>query len=147
MSALKAVKTETSCDYGRGFSLSVQSYLAEVSILDKRVCEWGREAEALTQLGAQGDLAAGMRALVLRRKIGAETVRLSRMRAEVLEILSHVEDLDGRLILQKRYLGYEKWEKIAFDLHCGELYVYRLHKRAINALEAFFSLRGYPRYT
>ncbi len=41
--------------------------------------------------------------------------------------LSTIEDLETRLIFNKRYIELKKWEKIAIEMHMSEATIYRRH--------------------
>ena len=52
-----------------------------------------------------------------------------------MALIKKVENVDGQLILEKRYLCYKKWEEIAMDLKLSSRQIYRLHDDAIKYLE------------
>ena len=37
-----------------------------------------------------------------------------------------------RILLEKRYLSFMKWEDIAFDMHCSLRTIYRMHGEALK---------------
>lgn len=58
---------------------------------------------------------------------------LKRLR-EVRELIKLVDDPMQRLILQKRYINYQKWEVIAADLGYSWRQVHRLHGKGLNTI-------------
>lgn len=53
---------------------------------------------------------------------------------EVRSLIKLVDDPMQRLILQKRYLNYQKWEVIAADLGYSWRQVHRLHGNGLNVI-------------
>lgn len=53
---------------------------------------------------------------------------------EIRQLISLVDDPILRLILHKRYLCYQKWEKIAIDLNYSWKQIHRLHNKALNII-------------
>lgn len=53
---------------------------------------------------------------------------------EVRNLISLVDDPMQRLVLQKRYLNYQKWEVIAADLGYSWRQVHRLHSVGLNMI-------------
>ena len=61
--------------------------------------------------------------------------RYVKTKKEIRKVLSGVKDDKLKLILQKRYLNFDKWEKIAEDMNLEVRWVYILHKDALKAVE------------
>lgn len=53
---------------------------------------------------------------------------------EVRELIKLIDDPMQRLIMQKRYLNYQKWEVIAADLGYSWQHIHRVHSSALNSL-------------
>lgn len=53
---------------------------------------------------------------------------------EVRELIKLIDDPMQRLIMQKRYLNYQKWEVIAADLGYSWRQVHRLHGIGLNII-------------
>lgn len=53
----------------------------------------------------------------------------------VANLISQVKDREGRLVLQQRYLQYEKWEEIASDLGYTVRQVFRIHDEALSEIK------------
>ena len=54
---------------------------------------------------------------------------------EIADTISRVPDVEWRLMLEKRYLLFLKWEEIAEDLHYCIRTVQRMHGRALEAVQ------------
>lgn len=57
------------------------------------------------------------------------------MKKKCMELIKCVDNVDGQLILEKRYLCYEKWEQIAVEMGFAVRQIYRIHDEAIKYLE------------
>lgn len=53
---------------------------------------------------------------------------------EICSVIEAVSDPDQMAVLQKRYLLYESWEQIAFEMHCTYRNVCYIHGRALQAV-------------
>lgn len=53
---------------------------------------------------------------------------------EIHCLMAMVDDPLLKLLLHKRYILYEKWEKIAVDLNYSWKQVHRLHNKALNII-------------
>jgi hypothetical protein len=76
----------------------------------------------------------------LEEKINAEIDKFVGLKKEIRERLSMMPDDDLRLILQKRYINFQKWEQIAVDMNFTFQWVHVLHKRALNEFKKFMSV-------
>lgn len=55
---------------------------------------------------------------------------------EIEACIGRLEDETLKLILRKRYLCCERWEKIACDLNYHVSHIWRLHGKALKAMSA-----------
>ena len=53
---------------------------------------------------------------------------------EIHSLMALVDDSLLKLLLHKRYVLYEKWEKIAVDLNYRWKQIHRLHNKAVNMI-------------
>lgn len=63
-----------------------------------------------------------------------ETDEFLKSLKEVRNFINLLNDPTQRLIMQKRYLNYQKWEVIAADLGYSWQHIHRLHSKALNSL-------------
>lgn len=66
--------------------------------------------------------------------INAEIDKLVDKRIEIEATINAVGDEVQREILVRRYLKYQKWDRIAFEMHRDLRWIYRLHGRALSKL-------------
>lgn len=71
-----------------------------------------------------------------------ELVRLLNFKIRILEIICSVENLEHQLILEKRYLCYQRWEDIASDLNYSVSWVLKLHGKALIAADRAMARRN-----
>lgn len=70
----------------------------------------------------------------LETEINNEIYKYVNIKNEIRDKINIVENKDYRLILQKRYLNFEKWEQIAVDMGYSYFHVTsRLHNKAIDS--------------
>ena len=74
----------------------------------------------------------------LQNEINADIDRLVDMKKEIGRLISSVENSDQRLILQLRYLCWEKWQDIVVKMNLSKPQVYAIHAQAMEALKKFF---------
>lgn len=70
------------------------------------------------------------------RRIDARFRELMALLDEIEGKIAGIEDGRQREILRQRYLGGQKWEEIAKEMHLDYRWVLRLHGRALQKIEA-----------
>lgn len=73
--------------------------------------------------------------LMLENEINSDIDRLIDLKNNILNIIKTIDDDEGKLLLEKRYLNLEPWEKIASEMCCGIDNVYKIHKRALKKIK------------
>ncbi len=53
----------------------------------------------------------------------------------VADLINQVKEREGRLVLQQRYLQYEKWEDISDELDYTVRQVFRMHDAALMQIK------------
>lgn len=72
--------------------------------------------------------------LDLEEQINADIDRLVDLKAEISRVINAVDDMDLRTLLELRYLSFKTWEAIAYEMGYDLRWVYKLHKRALDAV-------------
>ena len=57
------------------------------------------------------------------------------LKMEIAHCIAAVESPDDQILLEKRYLCFHSWERIASDLQCTVRWVHTLHARALRAVD------------
>ena len=78
----------------------------------------------------------------LQDEINADICRMVEVKAEVIRVIGCVQDVNCRILLEKRYLSYKTWERIAADMNFGLRYVHILHKKALADVAPFIEKEG-----
>ena len=79
-----------------------------------------------------------LKVLEYEERINAEINRLVDLRFEIENTIRSVSDDVQREVLERRYLLFEKWEKIAVEMNIDLRWVYRLHKKALLTIESHY---------
>lgn len=53
---------------------------------------------------------------------------------EIAWTINNVKDKEMRSILEKRYLCFDSWEKIAVDMNYSIQHIFRLHNKALKSI-------------
>lgn len=70
--------------------------------------------------------------IMLEDKLKEDMDRLVELKAEITKAIEGVDVKEYRILLEKRYLSFMKWEDIAFDMHCSLRTIYRMHGEALK---------------
>lgn len=57
------------------------------------------------------------------------------LKAEIQEVISGVDNIELRTLLELRYLGFMTWEGIAIAIGYNERHIRRMHPVALNKIE------------
>ena len=68
-------------------------------------------------------------------RLNQEIDQLVDAKQEISEVIAQVQDVNLRLILEKRYLLFEYWEKIAVDLGYSSRWIRDRHKMALRVVD------------
>lgn len=71
--------------------------------------------------------------ITLEDQIKSDVDRLVSLKKEISDVISKVEPVECRLLLEMRYLLFQSWEEIAYKLDCTTRNVLFLHKRSLLA--------------
>ena len=68
----------------------------------------------------------------LEAEINGDIDRLVDLVKELRGVIMSVEPIEEQILLEKRYLCYESWEKIAVEMNFNIRHVFRLHRQALK---------------
>ena len=85
-----------------------------------------------------------LKILEANQELDAQIDALVDKKLEIASVISRVEDVECRLVLEKRYLTFEKWEEIAVDLHYSVRTVQRIHGRALEVVQGILDQSDMP---
>ena len=76
-----------------------------------------------------------LKIMELNRELDAQIDALVDKKIELSHTIAMIEDVEYRLVLEKRYLTFCMWEEIAAELHYSVRTVQRLHARALSVVQ------------
>ena len=59
---------------------------------------------------------------------------LVELKKEIMATIHAVEDVELQTLLEKRYLCFLSWERIAVEMHYSIQHIYRMHETALDAV-------------
>ncbi len=77
----------------------------------------------------------------LENEINENIAHLVGLKKEIVDIINQVDDLNCRLILEKRYIAGESWEEISEELNYSVRGVYKVHGKALKKVERIKSVQ------
>lgn len=77
----------------------------------------------------------------LEEELKTDMDELIAIKSEVMRTIRQVPDPEQQLLLEKRYLCYEKWEDISIDLNISIQHTFRLHGEALKKIEEILKMR------
>lgn len=78
---------------------------------------------------------AVMRIIYLQEEIKNDMIALVNLKREIMDVIKAVSSLELRTILEKRYLSFISWERIAVELGYSIQHTYRLHDMALKEVD------------
>ena len=70
-----------------------------------------------------------------RQSLQTDIDRLVELKKEIMATIHAVEDVELQTLLEKRYLCFLSWERIAVEMHYSIQHIYRMHDTALAAVE------------
>lgn len=71
----------------------------------------------------------------LQDEIAADMDKLVQLKKDIVEVIRQVDDVELRILLEKRYLCGATWEEITMSLYHNRRWVFRLHDKALDAVQ------------
>jgi hypothetical protein len=72
----------------------------------------------------------------LEKIIHDEIDKLMALKKEISQTIAEVGDAKLELILRERYINCRNWEDIAIDLTYSQVYLFKLHQKALKLVKA-----------
>ena len=77
---------------------------------------------------------AALKVVALEEEISADILYLVDVVKDIERVISRVESMECRTILEMRYLSFMEWDEIISRMGYTRSYVFRLHGEALNAI-------------
>ena len=120
----------------RRISISIEKVNAMKSALHGRATTYDSDGSAHVPSGNSVESAL-MKVLAYEQRINKEIDMLVDKRMEIEKTIKAMPDARLREILTRRYLLFQKWERIAVDMNTDLRWIHRLHNKAIDKLTTF----------
>lgn len=132
--------------------MTSKEYLLQARFLDANIRTKVEQIEALNDLatsctavisdmprnpnrGGSRMADAVMKIIDLQEEIKNDMIALVNLKREIMDVIKAVSSLELRTILEKRYLSFISWERIAVELGYSIQHTYRLHDMALKEVE------------
>lgn len=132
--------------------MTSKEYLLQARFLDANIRTKVEQIEALNDLatsctavisdmprnpnrGGSRMADAVMKIIDLQEEIKNDMIALVNLKREIMDVIKAVSCLELRTILEKRYLSFISWERIAVELGYSIQHTYRLHDMALKEVE------------
>lgn len=132
--------------------MTAKEYLLQAKYLDQqinnKICQLRMLNDLATKVtytmtgmpGGFGERASKQDSVVTKiidfqKEINADIDRLVDLKREILISIQALSSVEHQLVLEKRYIMFEKWEKIAADMNTDIRNIYRIHGKALLELE------------
>ena len=126
-----------------------KAYLSQARHLDTRIKSKLQQVDSLNELATNCSLIlTGMprnpsasnsrmaeaitKIVDLQNEINRDIDKLVELKREIMGVIKAVQNPDFQTILEKRYLCFLSWEKIAVDMDYDLRYVHKLHTQALE---------------
>lgn len=127
-----------------------KAYLSQARHLDTRIKSKLQQVDSLNELATNcSTILTGMprnpsasnsrmaeaitKIVDLQNEINRDIDKLVELKREIMGVIKAVQNPDFQTILEKRYLCFLSWEKIAVDMDYDLRYVHKLHTQALEA--------------
>ena len=133
--------------------MTAKEFLSQAKYLDARINSKIRQVADLNDLATNATSAlTGMphnpnhgrssmadcvaKIVDLQAEINADIDALVDLKREILETIKGLENVEYQTILERRYLCFETWEKIAAEMGYDLRWLFRLHGKALDAVQS-----------
>lgn len=131
--------------------MQVKEYLLQAKYLDERITAKTQQLLALNDLATKctstiSDMPRqssirGSRTeetitkiLDLEKDLQQDIENLVSLKLEITKVIHSVDNIEYQVLLEKRYLCFETWEKIAVDMSYSMQHLHRIHSRALKEI-------------
>lgn len=77
---------------------------------------------------------AALKVVELEEEIASDILDLVRVMKDIASVISRVDSLECRTILEMRYLSFMEWDEISARMGYGSNWVYQKHREALRKI-------------
>ena len=132
--------------------MNAKEYLKQAFYLDKRINSKLEQVESLNALATKATSTLSdmpkspnrgtskledtiVKIIDLQEEINRDIDKLVDLKAEMVGTIKQIQDKELQVVLEKRYLCFESWEKIAVEMNYSIQHIFRLHSKALKNIE------------
>ena len=132
--------------------MTAKEFLNQAYLLDQRIKSKSDQIQSLNDLatdcsatltgmprnpnrGGSRMADAVCKIIDLQDEIAADMDKLVQLKKDIVEVIRQVVDVELRILLEKRYLCGATWEEITMSLYHNRRWVFRLHDKALDAVQ------------
>ena len=129
--------------------MNIKEYLSQAKYLDAQIDSKVRQLTRLRSLATKCTSAiTGMphsksadtssmensitKLIDLENEINDEIDKLVNLKEEIMKVIKCVDKLEHRMILEKRYIDFKSWDRIASEMFFNRRYFNKLHGRSLE---------------
>jgi len=130
--------------------MTAKEYLGQAYRIDQRINLKMEQVASLRALATKatatysdmpkgyGNVHSGENVIVkiidLENQMNADVDELVALKEEVVGVIKAITNPEQRMVLELRYLSFKTWDEIAEDMHYGIDNIFKLHKKALEAV-------------
>ena len=131
--------------------MTTKAYLGQARFLDMRIKSKIQQIDSLRELatsctavlsdmprnpnhGASKGESCVMKIIEVQEGLQDDINALVELKKEIMATIHAVEDVELQTLLEKRYLCFLSWERIAVEMHYSIQHIYRMHETALDAV-------------
>ncbi|WP_416335292.1 DUF1492 domain-containing protein [Anaerococcus sp. DFU013_CI05] len=135
--------------------MNAKEYLKQAFYLDKRINSKLEQVESLNTLATKATSTLSdmpkspsrgtsrleetiVKIIDLQEEINRDIDKLVDLKKEIANSIFALKDKEEQTVLEKRYLCFESWEKIAVDMNYSIQYCFNIHRNALKAIDMKF---------
>ena len=133
--------------------MTAKEYLSQARTLDMRIKSKLQQIESLNELatsctvvysdmprnpnhGGSKVETAVIKIIEVEESLKRDVDNLVELKKEIMATIHAVSDVELQTLLEKRYLCFLSWEKIAVEMHYSIQHIYRMHDTALSCVAA-----------
>ena len=128
-----------------------KEYLSQARTLDMRIKSKLQQIESLNELATSCTITysdmprnpnhggskverAVLKIIELQESLKKDVEDLVELKEQIMATIQSVADVELQTLLEKRYLCFLSWEKIAVEMHYSIQHIYRMHDTALSCV-------------
>ena len=131
--------------------MTAKEYLSQARTLDMRIKSKLQQIESLNELATSCTITysdmprnpnrggskverAVLKIIELQESLKKDVEDLVELKEQIMATIQSVADVELQTLLEKRYLCFLSWEKIAVEMHYSIQHIYRMHDTALSCV-------------